>query len=353
VTTLAGDDERLGWRGVSSVVRDGGWSQPWRIDDDAWLRRVPLLRERAAMPGGARWELEVSGVAELRFEVLVDGVGPGEECSAIDVVRPGRPLLRIPLRPGVNPVSVPARGDQQVTIWWPQYGIVRISTVRVFGVERGGLPVVAAAASRSPRWVAYGSSITQCRTALGPTETWPALVATELDWDLTCLGFGGQAHLDPVVARAIRDRPAEIISLCVGVNIQGAASLSARTLGPLLGEFVRTIREWHPATPIVVISPICCPERESAPNAVGMTLSDARGIVHDVVTELRNEGDAAITAVDGLTALGLADAPLLADGLHPTPEGYHLMARRLAPVLLREQRTLTAATHSPTERIIG
>lgn len=348
---LASDDDRLGWSGVDSVVREGEWSQPWRVDDDAWLRRIPLLRERAGMPAGVRWEMILADVSELSFEVEVDDLTP-DECSPIDVQKQGEPLLRIPLRVGINRIAIQLEGIERLTVWWPQYGTVRVGSVHVSAAGRAKALVRAADSVGTPRWTAYGSSITQCRTAPGPTETWPALVASNLGWDLLCLGFGGQAHLDQVVARSIRDAPADIITLCVGVNIQGAASLSARTLGSSLAEFIRTIRDGQPLTPIVVISPICCPDRDSTPNAVGLTLGATRAIVNSIVEDLQDEGDMHLGVVDGLTVLGSADASLLADGLHPDPGGYRLMAERLAPILDRERRVLNALTDSSAERIM-
>jgi hypothetical protein len=346
---ISSADPRVGWRGISALAEQDGLTQPWRVDDDVWLQRMPLLRERAGMPAGVRWEFTASATSEMRIDVEA-----GPECSPVDVqvlTEGADAILRIPLAEGHNRlvISVSSRSDgasQAVRIWWPQYGTVRIGQVGVFGHPGGPEPSIAPTPSRRIRWTAYGSSITQCRTAPGPTETWPALVALANDWDLRCLGFGGQAHLDPVVARSIRDHEADFISLCVGVNIQGAASLSERTLGPALAEFVRTIREGQPQTPLVVSSPICCPDREDAPNAVGLSLSDVRRVVHRTIESLRREGDTMIEVIDGLTILAPGDAGLLEDGLHPDPEGYRLMATRFTPALDAARRRLTGARGS-------
>jgi hypothetical protein len=53
-----------------------------------------------------------------------------------------------------------------------------------------------------------------------------------------------------------------VISLKVGVNIAGGASLSYRTSGPALHGFLDTVRDGHERTPILVISPIICPVLE-------------------------------------------------------------------------------------------
>ena len=54
------------------------------------------------------------------------------------------------------------------------------------------------------------------------------VVARDQNFNLTCLGYGGQCHLDSMVARMIRDLPANFISMCLGINIQGASSLGPR-----------------------------------------------------------------------------------------------------------------------------
>lgn len=108
----------------------------------------------------------------------------------------------------------------------------------------------------SKRWLTYGSSITQSSHADSPAQTWPALVAEEHDLHLTNLGFGGECHLEPEVARMIRACTADYISICAGINIHGACSLSPRTFQSSLLGFIRIIREQHVDTPLVVISPI-------------------------------------------------------------------------------------------------
>src|SRR5690606_14896048 len=38
-----------------------------------------------------------------------------------------------------------------------------------------------------PRWITYGSSITQAKAAASPAQTWPAIVARHRKLSLTCL----------------------------------------------------------------------------------------------------------------------------------------------------------------------
>ena len=75
---------------------------------------------------------------------------------------------------------------------------------------------IAAAPADQPIWVHHGSSISQGSNAATPSTTWPALAAAHANLDLVNLGFSGSAMLDPFVARAIRDRPADLIAQSLG-----------------------------------------------------------------------------------------------------------------------------------------
>ena len=48
-----------------------------------------------------------------------------------------------------------------------------------------------------PKWVTYGSSITHCRTAESPSQTWPGVAARQSGLNLTCLGYGAVATWNP------------------------------------------------------------------------------------------------------------------------------------------------------------
>jgi lysophospholipase L1-like esterase len=185
----------------------------------------------------------------------------------------------------------------------------------------------------------YGSSITHCRAAASPTRTWPALVARDLDADLTCLGFGGQCHLDPMVARLMRDRSADLIVTCLGINVYGNGSFNSRSLQPAVLGFLSTVRDGHPKDPIIVISPIASPSRENTVGGADLTLAQVRSEVHSAAQVLREHGDSDVHLIDGRTLLGPGQAHLLHDGLHPDAEGYEVMARSLTAELDRLRLT--------------
>lgn len=314
------------WRGSLAWTEEGGGWQPWRLPPGrAGTAHAPELLARARMAAGVRAAVHTDASAlELRI------VAASGDVSPLDIVVDGALWRREPLTGGTNACHMPLPpGTKRVEAWLPQLGEVRIGPLLLHGAT----VAEPATAGRDVRWVTYGSSITQCATAAGPSETWPALVARRLGWDLTCLGFAGECHLDPIAARAIADRPADLISLCLGINVYGRASFGPRTLAGQVSGFIEAIRAAHPGAPIVVLSPITSPAREALPNPATMTLRDVRDAVASAVTTLQRYGDAMLHLIDGPTVLGPDDAHLLHDGLHPGPDGYRLMADRLAPLL--------------------
>lgn len=294
----------------------------WRLLPERIGRAfAPDLVEKAREAAGVRADVVTSAdtlTLELETAIEID------RSIRADVVVDGELTERLDLEPGPfqGSVALPT-GEHRVEVWLPQVGRTWLRSVRLDGAAT---PTPAA----GTRWVTYGSSITQCSAAAGPSETWPALVARTLGWDLTCLGFGGQCHLDPAVARTIEALPADVVSLCLGINIQGGATLSARTFAPLAADLIDRVRESHPEATIAVITPIVSPPREVTPNAVGLDLVTMRTILAEIVEAT---DDARLHLVDGPSIIGPDDVHLLPDDLHPDEVGYRLMGERLASVL--------------------
>lgn len=327
---IRADDDVLAWEGAVSVEHAPGWSRAWRLPHD----RIGLfpggaLRTRAAMPAGVRVVLGTDARV-LAGRAAVQGVE-----VPLDAVVDGVIVASAPVGPGGSFVLDLPPGDKRVELWLPQFGTFRLVSVAVedgarvwAGVAAPGDPV-----RRRPRFVAYGSSLTQCRQAASPARTWPALVARELGLDLTCLGFAGEAQLDPMVARVVRDLPADVVVACLGINVYGAGTFSARSLLPALLGFLSTVRDGHPGVPVLVVSPVASPRREAVVGRAGLTLEQVRDQVADAVGLLVAHGDPDLHLLDGRSVLGPEHAHLLDDGLHPGPAGYEHMASVIAPAV--------------------
>lgn len=223
-----------------------------------------------------------------------------------------------------------AIGENNVELWLPQRNHMTITGLEL----EDGSTAAPQPPDRRPKWVAYGSSITVCAAADSPTQTWPAIAAKELDLSLTCVAFSGNCLLEPMVARMIRDLPADFITLCAGINVHGANALSARTFLPAVIGLVQTIREKHPVTPVILVSPIFAADRETKPNLLGLTVQDYRNQVAEAAAILQRNGDRYLTYRDGRDWFSEADAVHLPDGLHPDAEGYRLMGARFAERVL-------------------
>ena len=192
-----------------------------------------------------------------------------------------------------------SRGQKRVELWLPHVGICKIVSVAIPSTAQASRFV-----DTRPRWTTYGSSISHCGEAYSPARTWPATCARLADLNLYCLGFGGNCNLDPMVARAIRDHPADCINLKLGINMM--ASHNKRTFIPSVIGFIATIRDGQPTTPIVVTSPIFSTPRETKVAEVfqttpddfqsnhAFTLSQFREALADMVRVLRERGDSNI-----------------------------------------------------------
>lgn len=216
-------------------------------------------------------------------------------------------------------------GEKVMELWLPQFGEFRL---RDLSIDAGAS--LSSFQDKRPHWITYGSSITQCRTAHSPSRTWPGIVARERNFNLTALGYGGQCHLDATIARMMRDMPADFLSICAGINIYGSGSLNERSFGQAIIGFVQLLREGHPDTPLVVMSPIHAVQRETEVNAVGFTIQAMREEVEKAVAALKSQGDDHIHYVNGLDIFGADSAHLLPDDLHPNAEGYELMGRNFS-----------------------
>ena len=314
------------WHGAATWTQTPDGAQPWRVRPEL-LERVMSTEvdELARIPNGVR--LAVDTDARALEVALTATEAHAESARCVDVLVDGQ-LLTTAEVAGPTTLRVELPGEAaRVELWLPHAAPTTLQQVLLHETTDVG-----PAAPSGPRWTVHGSSITQCNQADSPTGTWPALVAAQNSWELTALGMSGQCHLDPPLAETIgRSRP-DLVTLCIGANIYGAGTFSERSLAPAVIGFVDHVRRLTDA-PIVVMSSIAAgPHREDEANAAGLTQRQIRELVHRSVEVLRRT-DPRITLIDGTEVLGFEEMELLGDLLHPTPEGYRVMAERLAPRL--------------------
>jgi len=296
--------------------------KPWRVPHKRrWLFPPAVLNGKGENATGVR----------LRFESDTSAVevdfAPFDSNAIFDLVIDNEIVSSQKVEPGTSSVRFEGLGRESkvMEIYLPHSKPIIVSGLKVDDGASFSIP-----ADKRVRWVTYGSSITECAAAASPAETWPAIVARRNGGHMTALGYGGNCHLEPNVARMIRDLPADFISLCLGINVYGGSTLGPRTFRAAVIGLIEIIREKHPETPIAVMSPIISPPREEKPNAVGFTLQAIRNEVHEAVLALQaTYGDKHLHYTDGREVFGLADAKdHLPDNLHPDAEGYRIMGRR-------------------------
>jgi lysophospholipase L1-like esterase len=371
------------FRGIAELEDTGRGQLPHRLPPSARARcDDPQLLSAEAQPSGVRVAVRTTATLIeldlLRTRVVLTGVPPRAD-GAVDLLVDGRrvqhasvyggDLVRIDPATGATkmeqgePATLRFDGlapqDKTVELWLPHYERVELMALRT------DAPIAAAPADR-PIWVHHGSSISQGSNAATPSTTWPALAAAHANLDLVNLGFSGSAMLDPFVARAIRDRPADLISVKIGINLVNSDLMRQRAFGPAVHGFLDIIRDGHPTTPILVIGPLHCPIHESTPGpgsfdeealsagtirfvALGdpadakvpnpglrrLTLQSIREQLTQIVAQRQIE-DPHLSYVDGLDLYGPRDeaAHPLPDNLHPDAATHRLIAERFAALAL-------------------
>ncbi|WP_243795333.1 GDSL-type esterase/lipase family protein [Saccharopolyspora gloriosae] len=245
--------------------------------------------------------------------------------------------------------GLPAR-EKLVEIWLPHNESTELVALRT------DAPVEPDAQDRAV-WLHHGSSISHGSNAASPSTIWPALAAARAGVDLINLGFSGNALLDPFTARALRDTPADLISLKLGINVVNADLMRLRAFTPAVHGFLDTIREGHPETPLLVVSPIHCPIHEDTPGPGGVDLDALKAgelrftatgdpdevasgkltlrVIRDElarVVRLRAADDPHLHYLDGCELYGEADAAELPlpDQLHPDAATHERIGTRFA-----------------------
>jgi hypothetical protein len=306
-------DPRLSWYGHISLEKTGGGLKPWRIFHEDRSLYFPMLMERTQKSSGVRVAFYSN------TETLSARIAPWNEPSNVDVCCNGKHFCTFELDAGKSAWRVGGlpRGKKLIEIWFPPKAH---TILKALEIDRGA--TLARFVDKRPKWVTYGSSVTQCSDAKSPIFTWPAIVARNCGFNLTNLGMSGECVLDIMIARVMRDTPANFLSMEIGPNIYGYNALNERSFRSSVQAFVQIVREGHPDTPYVLMSPIYYPIGETVTNKAGLTMRMMRAELAAAAETLRARGDKNFYFVDGLTILGPEHAALLPDNCHPSPEGY-------------------------------
>lgn len=373
---IAADLERdVEIRGAVRVERTEGGLLPRRLTE-ASFTRLPDRFMRASVGQSAgirlalrtdatRLRLRVSAMKMVEdddvalpaawYDVTVDGqvvASAGSEVGSRYLFSFDSPIEGIVPGPDDEvEFTLPDGGERELEIWLPYS-----DEVELLGLW-ADRPVRAPAPSSRPRWMHHGSSISHGYVSSRTTTTWPVVAATLLGLDLTSLGFSGNALVDQLTARTIRDFPADLISVKLGINVVNGDHMRRRAFRSAVDGFLDTIRDGHPTTPLLVISPVCCPPVESLP---GPTIFEegreplwvttagraeeiaegklSLGVIREELAEVvasRRDEDPYLGYLDGSRLYGPDDAGRLPmpDNVHPDDAVSRHIATRFAELV--------------------
>ncbi|GAA0639905.1 SGNH/GDSL hydrolase family protein [Kutzneria viridogrisea] len=286
------------------------------------------------------------------YDLLVDGrlVGqgsvPGGNTLTIDMAT--GTAEHQPGQAGTLRFTGLPEGVKDLEIWLPHNETTELLALRTDS------PVEPAPDRGRRVWLHHGSSISHGSNAASPTTIWPALAASLGGVELVNLGMGGSALLDPFTARTMRDTPADLISVKIGINLVNADLMRLRAFTPAVHGFLDTIREGHPSTPLLVVSPILCPIHEDTPGPSAPDFSTGQlrfratgdpadrasgkltlGVIRDELAQIvaqRAAQDPNLHYLDGRALYGESDSTELPlpDDLHPDAATHRRIGERFA-----------------------
>ncbi|MFJ3588761.1 GDSL-type esterase/lipase family protein [Streptomyces sp. NPDC090231] len=314
----------------------------------ATMIELDALRTKAAYQGAPP---RPDGVYDLLVDGRLAGQGSVTGGNVLLVDMTAGTAQTQPGPVGTVPFAGLPEGVKDVEIWLPYNENTELVALRT------DAPVEPAPDPGRKVWLHHGSSISHGSDAASPTTTWPALAASLGGVELVNLGLGGSALLDPFTARAMRDTPADLISVKIGLNLVNADLMRLRAFTPAVHGFLDTIREGHPTAPLLVVSPVLCPIHEDTPGpsmpdfsnlsegrlqfkAMGdpseraagkLTLNVIREALSDLV-EQRAADDPNLYYLDGRALYGEQDFVELPlpDQLHPDAATHRRMGDRFA-----------------------
>ncbi|HWN34076.1 MAG TPA: GDSL-type esterase/lipase family protein [Pseudonocardia sp.] len=303
------------------------------------------------------------------YDLLVDGQltgrasATGGNVMTVDMAT-GAGITRSGPADTLRFTELPA-GAKVVEVWLPHNEMTELVELRT------DAPVEPVPDRGRPVWLHHGSSISHGSDAASPSTTWPAVAAALGGVELVNLGLGGSAMLDPFTARTLRDTPADLISIKIGINLVNADLMRVRAFGPAVHGFLDTVRDGHPHTPLLVISPLHCPIHEDTPGPCAVELLDGRVLFRATgdpaeraagkltLTVIRDElarivaqratEDSHLHYLDGLELYGEADGVELPlpDRLHPDAATHRRIGERFGTLAFGSESRFTAFERLP------
>lgn len=297
------------FKGTSNVPYPRADPADTRIPRDTWAT--------AELPVGVRLELVGDAEAvDIGYATATDDMGfRGDGAGRTFALwRGGKLVDEEKADLGTSHVRLALGGsprDERAIVYLPEGMKPTIRAISGLGGR------VEPAPADQPRWIAYGDSVAEGWVASGPSLAWPAVAGREHGLDVANLGYAGAARGEIASAEQIAGVDADVISITHGTNCWTRTPHSVDMMRSAVAAFIDVVREGHPETPIVVVSPVVRPDAETTPNRLGASLVDLRKAMEEAAAERD------VTLVSGAD---LITPEHLADGIHPNDEGHQILA---------------------------
>lgn len=326
--------EGASWLDPVPFLRGVAWldgDRPVRADPADTMRLPWDTGERAALPIGVRLEFTAEGAhaVEIRYRAAVPG--PGDALRELphgfalwDRTGVVREVWTGPAEEAVVRIGLPG-GTGPFTVHPPE----ALSPL-VLGLR--GVGGALSPAPPAPRWVVHGDSITEGWWSTRPAHGWTAVAGRALGWDTVNLGYAGGARGELATAEQLAGLPADVLTLAFGTNCWSRVPFSAPLMYETTRAFLDLVRQGHPRTPLLLLSPVLRPEAERTPNRLGATLGALRDAMERAVRDRTAAGDDRLALLPGRDLLGPEH---LADGLHPDDGGHRVLGLAVATALRR------------------
>lgn len=213
-------------------------------------------------------------------------------------------------------------GEKTCLLFLPTYD----ETVSLqIGVDSGA-KIVPADDPFKKRIIVYGSSIVQGASASRPGLAYPARLSRETGYNFINLGFSGNAKMEATVADMIAPLSADAFILDCVPNPSPEEVLS-RT-----ANFVRTIRKFHPNTPIIAMQSVAR-EKGNFDTKVAARVNLKDKYFRSEIEKLQQH-DKNLYLISAQGLLG-DDQEGTTDGIHPNDLGFDRMLSKIRPVILK------------------
>lgn len=328
----------LQWRPADGLRIEGkGWS-----DTKSFYDRLPATAENTVRKNVWNLGRDSSGICirfltdatniAARWTVRKDALGmphmPPSGVSGLDLylkekgewrwVGNARPFTKSDEKYLVKSMKP---GRREYALYLPLYnGIEELS----IGVDESAALETAPARIAKPV-VFYGTSILQGGCASRPGMAYPAILGRRLDWPTINLGFSGNAHCEPEVARLLAELDPAVYVL------DPLPNMTAQMVAERLERFVQIIRKARPNTPIIFVEHVDYTDGEFVPSRKERVAGD-NAKLKETYERLLKSGQKKLFYVPNAKLFG-ADGEATVDGTHPTDLGFLRMADAIEPTL--------------------